>query len=63
MTKIKINDNSGADDTTSVVSPTQSQMDQWVEAELAEATTDDMLGNTDATTIFKNDESTNESID
>lgn len=60
MAKIIIKDNSSTDDT--VVSPTQNQMDQWVEAELAEAEQDDMLGNSDATTIFK-DDSVSKSMD
>lgn len=59
MAKIKITDNSSTDD--AVVSPTQNQMDQWVEAELAEAKDDQMLTDESPTTLF--DESTNESID
>jgi hypothetical protein len=58
MAKIKINDNSSTDD---VVSPTQNQMDLWVEAELAEATEDQMLVDETPTTLFS--ESINESID
>ena len=37
-------------------------MDEWVQAELAEAVDDQMLTDESPTTIFK-DESTNESID
>ena len=55
MTKLAINDNSGSDD--QVVSPTQNQMDQWVEQELAEAEEDKMLKDETPTTIFQSDES------
>jgi hypothetical protein len=55
MTKLAINDNSGTDD--QVVSPTQNQMDQWVEQELAEAAEDKMLQDESPTTIFQSDES------
>lgn len=55
MTKLAINDNSGTDD--QVVSPTQNQMDQWVEQELAEANEDKMLQDEAPTTIFQSDES------
>jgi hypothetical protein len=55
MTKLAINDNSGSDD--HVVSPTQNQMDQWVEQELAEAEEDKMLKDETPTTIFQSDES------
>jgi hypothetical protein len=55
MTKLAINDNSGTDD--QVVSPTQNQMDQWVEQELAEAEEDKMLKDETPTTIFQSDES------
>lgn len=58
MAKLKINDNSGTDDT--VVSPTQNQMDQWVEQELAEAQEDNMLAD-DAGATFP--ETSDESID
>jgi len=55
MTKLAINDNSGTHD--QVVSPTQNQMDQWVEQELAEAEEDKMLKYETPTTIFQSDES------
>jgi hypothetical protein len=56
MAKLAINDNSGTDD-DQVVSPTQNQMDQWVEQELAEAEEDKMLKDETPTTIFQSDES------
>lgn len=61
MTKIKINDNSGTDD--NVVSPTQNQMDEWVEQELQEAEQDKMLNDENPITMFSDSEISNESID
>lgn len=57
MPKLKINDNSSSDDAASsakVVSPTQSQMDEWVEEELQEAKDDNMLGD-DTGKVFPED--------
>lgn len=51
MTKIKVTDNSN-DDNLKVVSPTQAQMDEWVEQELAEAEQANMLADEMPTSIF-----------
>lgn len=64
MTKIKINDKSGADETDSdVVSPTRYQMSKWIEQELQEAEQDKMLSDENPRTIFLNQEISSESID
>lgn len=59
MTKLGKNINQIYED--EVVSPTQYQMDQWIEAELAEATTDNILADEPPITLFN--ESNEESID
>lgn len=47
-------DNTNSDE--NVVSPTQAQMDDWTQQELAEADQDDMLSKNDDTgSVFKND--------
>lgn len=56
MAKIKINDNSGA--IPAVVSPTQNQMDEWIEQELAEASDIQMLGDESPHTLFDEPQST-----
>ncbi len=54
MAKIKVTDNS-SDDNITIVSPTQSQMDEWVAQELAEAEQDNMLADEVPTSIFSDE--------